>query len=719
MVCAAEPCLPQGTIIMQKFGVAIVLAASVVLSPSASGAEKADLTVVPAEFKEKVSRSRDWTQRTNPLFALSADGVDDIHLAYEGDSTPILVLSNKTAEVLSLKGTVRVSGFGGKPFSLEASGDLAPYGCRRLPMGRTLAKGPWLAEAMLETDTAKAVAETRFAVVRRRTVTPPSVPGVFRAGFNYHMAWYTDADNEKCLRALVQAGAKIVRAGILAGFVSVQKQEGVFDWKKPDRYLDLLEWSGLAVNTIVYGTPRWAVDEKHASNYFWASPMKRGLFRNFGEKLAARYGTRISWYEIGNEWDLFPPEKMTTDEAIAMQREAYEGLKAGCPDAKVIPNGWAVVHSDVIPHRTQRNMQERLMTEARAFCDAHTVHQHGSYREYRRRLREFFAWRKARGIDGMPWYSNETAQSVAGPGERRVAECVWQKILFAWAHGSVDYIWYNLRAFGYGPYDGEQGYGVMTGDFYPRASFAAFAGLTSCFEGLSPKECIYDGSSREVYRFAGVRGGKPVQVLVGWDLRAQTNVSIRVRTDAARAFTVDLFDNRRAIPVQDGCVTLTIGQTPAALLLEGVAVAVPDSGDLERGEKPEIQVITLGAQPHCFRLHDYDNVFEMYKADPQYFDRVWGGWNDLTATVRIRRDAENLKIVAEARDEKLAADDRLVVIVDGTETRFPLEKPLKSGGRYVGQIAFPKPGAVLEIRVEDDDGQGKEGWVTTGPFRVQ
>ena len=225
---------------MQKFGVAIVLAASVVLSPSASGAEKADLTVVPAEFKEKVSRSRDWTQRTNPLFALSADGVDDIHLAYEGDSTPILVLSNKTAEVLSLKGTVRVSGFGGKPFSLEASGDLAPYGCRRLPMGRTLAKGPWLAEAMLETDTAKAVAETRFAVVRRRTVTPPSAPGVFRAGFNYHMAWYTDADNEKCLRALVQAGAKIVRAGILAGFVSVQKQEGVFDWKKPDRYLDLL-----------------------------------------------------------------------------------------------------------------------------------------------------------------------------------------------------------------------------------------------------------------------------------------------------------------------------------------------------------------------------------------------------------------------------------------------------------------------------------------------
>ena len=701
---------------------ALTLAACGIFSLAASGAEKKDLTVVPEAFKEKVPRSRNWTQRTNPLFALSAEGVDDIHLAYEGESAPVLVLSNKTDEVLSLRGAVRVSGFGGTSFSLEASGDLAPHGCRRLPIGRTLVKGPWLAEAALETETAKAVAETRFAVVRRRMVTPPAAPGVFRAGFNYHMARYTDTDNEKCLKALVQAGAKIVRASIGAGFISVQPKEGVFNWGKPDRYLELLELHGLAVNTIIYNTPKWAMDDRHRNAEdvpaLWASPARPGIYRSFCEKIAARYGTRIAWYEAGNELDLIRPERLSTDEAIAIQREVYEGVKAGCPAAKVIPNGWAVVHSDVIPHRTQRNMQERLMTEARAFCDAHTVHQHGPYREYRRRLAEFFAWRKARGIDGMHWYSNETAQTVTGAGETRVAECVWQKILFAWAHGSVDYIWYNLRASGFGPFDGEQGYGVMTGDFYPRATFTAFAGLTSCFEGLRPQECVHEGPSREVYRFAGVRGGQPVQVLVGWDLRAQTNVTIRVRTDAARAFAVDLFDNRRALPVQDGCVVLTFGPTPAAVLLEDVTSAIPDPSDLERGEKPGIQLIALGSQPHCFRLHDYDSVFEMYKADPLHFDRIWKGWNDLIATVRIRRDAGSLKIVAETRDEKLAAADRLVIIVDGVETRFPLEKPIESGGRYVGQIDFPKPDAILEIRIEDDDGQGKEGWVTTGPFKV-
>ena len=211
---------------MRTFLSAVTLAACGIFSLAASGAEKKDLTVVPEAFKEKVARSRDWARRTNPLFALSAEGMDDIHLAYEGEAAPVLVLSNKTAEVLSLQGAVHVSGFGGTSFSLNASGDLAPHGCRRLPMGRTLAKGPWLAEAALETDTAKAVAETRFAVVRRRTVTPPAAPGEFRAGFNYHMARYTDADNEKCLKALVQAGAKIVRAGIGAGFGSMKEPTG-------------------------------------------------------------------------------------------------------------------------------------------------------------------------------------------------------------------------------------------------------------------------------------------------------------------------------------------------------------------------------------------------------------------------------------------------------------------------------------------------------------
>ena len=251
---------------MRTFFSAVTLAACGIFSLVAFAAEKEDLTVLPKTFKEKVSRPRNWAQRTNPLFSLAAEGVDDIHLAYVGEATPVLVLSNKTSSALSLRGEIKVETFGGESFVLEASGELGAGACRRFELGRSLKKGPWQAVAMLETETARAIAETRFAVVRRREVTPPSPPGVFRAGFNYHMARYPDDVNEKCLKALTQSGAKIVRAGIDASMVGVEKKEGVFDWSRPDRYLGQLDRFGLAKDIMIYGSPQWARDEKHATN---------------------------------------------------------------------------------------------------------------------------------------------------------------------------------------------------------------------------------------------------------------------------------------------------------------------------------------------------------------------------------------------------------------------------------------------------------------------
>ena len=680
---------------------------------------KRDLTVIPVECKAKSSRPQDWTRRTNPLFSIEADGVDDIHLAYEGEPAPFIVLSNKTSSTLALSGRISVETFAGESFCIDASGSLNASSTRRFGIGRRLRKGPWHVVAALETADSKAVAETRFAVVRRRNVTPPLPPGAFRAGFAYHMARYSDANNEKCLKALIQAGAKIVRGPIGALMNEAEKAEGVYDWSAPDRYLEKLEKAGLALDTNIYWAPYWARDERHGKTPYGKAPMRPGLFREYCKRLSARYGTRIAWYEIGNEWDLSGPERMTTDEAIEMQREGYEGVKAGNPDAKVIPNGWAVVHSDVIPHRTQRNMQERMMTEARSFCDAHTVHQHGSYREYRRRLVEFFAWRKARGIDDLPWYSNETALSVARAGEERVAECVWQKILHAWMHGSVDYIWYNLRAIGPENYGGEQGYGAMTADFYPRMTLSSFAGLTSCFENLRPQRIVHEGPTRDVYLFSGVRSGKNVLVFVGWDLKAKTNVAVRIRTDARRAYAVDLFDNRNELHVADGVVALSIGKTPAAVLLEDVSTAIADAADVCRGEGDEIQDVALGSGGYVFRLQDFDCVFEMYKADPQNFDRVWKGDNDLSATVAINVVGDEFHVDATTRDERPGDGDCLVVIADGVETRFLPAELTKGGARYFGRIPRPGRDAVLEIRIEDDDGRGKEGWVTTGRFRAR
>jgi len=678
--------------------------------------EKRDLTEMPAEFKDKSAKPRDWTKRTNPLFTLDTEGVDEIHLAYQGEATPELVLSNRTDVVLSLRGKIRLSTFRGRGFDLDASGELPAHGIRRIVIGRALEKGSWLAVAELGTDEAKAVAETRFAVVRRREIRPAAANGEFRPGINYHMGRYSDEVNELCLRALVQAGARLVRANVGAAFVEVEGKEGEFDWRKPDRNIEKLERRGLALDTGFYAPPSWALDEKHRDvKARWMAPAKPGKLRTYAEALASRYGTRIAWYEVGNEWDLASPETITTDEAIAMQREAYEGIKAGCPAAQVIPNGWAVAHSDVLPHRTQRNMQERMMTEVKDAYDAHPMHQHGPYREYRRRMTEFFAWRKHRGIDDKPWYANETSQTTMHAGEDVVAECVWQKMIYAWAHGSVDYIWYNLRASGFGPYDGEQGYGLMTGDFYPRMTFAAFAGFTSCFDGFAPAEIVHDGVSRELYRFAADWR----QLLVGWDTKAKERYSVRVKTDAAAAYAVDIFDNRRKLEVRDGMVEMRFFSSPMALLLEGATFATADADDLKRGETADVALVKLGKQGCKFQLNSYDKVFEMYKADPANFDRIWKGGKDLSGHVVVKRDGEMAEVIAWMNDDKVAEGDRMVVIVDGVASGYAVNFSTNVTVNYHAKFPMPKPEAVWEIRIEDDDGLGKEGWMTTDKFKVE
>jgi hypothetical protein len=140
--------------------------------------------------------------------------------------------------------------------------------------------------------------------------------------------------------------------------------------------------------------------------------------------------------------------------------------------------------------------------------------------------------------------------------------------------------------------------------------------------------------------------------------------------------------------------------------------------DVCRDERDEILDIAMDKDGHVFKLQDFDCVFEMYKADPMNFDRVWKGRNDLTASVKIDFDGPDLRIVANVRDEQLADGDCLFVIVDGVGKRFAPDCLIEKGARYVGKIACPKPESVMEIRVEDDDGCGKEGWVTTGQFRV-
>ena len=171
------------------------------------------------------------------------------------------------------------------------------------------------------------------------------------------------------------------------------------------------------------------------------------------------------------------------------------------------------------------------MEKARDYVDVHPVHIHGGFAPYVRLIKDgFFPLRKRAGVEDIPWYSNETAFPSTW-GERSAALTMWKKILWAWANGSVDYIWYNLKGTGWDPKDTEQGYGIITADFHPRDTYVAFAALATTVGGGEFRRTILDDGSKYCYEFA--KGGNIV--LTAWD-QFGAELSLPVATDATRAW---------------------------------------------------------------------------------------------------------------------------------------------------------------------------------------
>ena len=125
----------------------------------------------------------------------------------------------------------------------------------------------------------------------------------------------------------------------------------------------------------------------------------------------------------------------------------------------------------------------------------------------------------------------------------------------------MDYIWYNLRATGWRVTDPEQAYGLITADYYPRATYCAFSALSALLEGFDRDTRLIDEKTRHVFRF---RKGNEI-VVAGWDAGLGGTAAIPFRTDAARVETCDLMGNRAAYALQGGAVTWALGVEPSAI----------------------------------------------------------------------------------------------------------------------------------------------------------
>ena len=505
----------------------------------------------------------------SPLVRLDVETGGVLPLIRDAVATPTLVLTSMDKAPRRWRGELQVRDFFRRGTALPIDVTLPPGGAVRVPLARPTAKGVWKVGGRLTADGVENRVATSFAVLPPRKPTPKKAG--FRMGVNFHSyRGYGEADRKLAEEALVAIGAKLVR-GSVCNFRQVEPKDGVWNWEKSDRIVKELEDLGIGIHSIVYSPPAWAIPEatrkrvkgkRHATD---ACP-RLDAYAEYLRRIAERYGTRLDYYEIGNEWDaLFAEDVMSVDEGVALQRLAAKTIKAACPAACVIHNGWTA--ADFGENNARTAAVDRFMREARGSYDRHAIHIHGSFGDYERQLDEaFFPYRKKTGLDGaVPWYSDETAHSSGVATEACVAQTVWKKILHAQAMGSVDYIWYNLRA--WGPDESERGYGLVDRTFHPRLAYGAFSALEGVIGGCVPEGPPERTASRHVYRLGGVRNGVRRRVVAGWDVEPDAKpLSLSCPTDG-RATLVDLMGNETPLTVRDCKVDWPIGRVPSAVVI--------------------------------------------------------------------------------------------------------------------------------------------------------
>ena len=657
-----------------------------------------------------------------------------LHIVRDGkDEKPVLFFRNPACCDIKFKADAVLTDYFGREVRIPFEGVLRPREEVKVDIPWPLpSRGIWRVRAEISgADGSKTTKEDRFAWIDLHEVTAKTEKPKFRMGIHYHGTRYFPDKIDVTIAALVASGAKFVRCDYDHMWADIERQQGVYSWEKSDFMINKLSAAGLALDIIFACPPSWAYDESSAER---AKRMKAdgyrvkscnylpraGLFQEFCEKYARRYGTKIDYYECGNEWDLTGTGTTDFEDFLRVQKEAYDGLHAGCRDVCVIPNGWttAVSCSNGNLKVWQNGLVEYFAEHPEVF-DAWALHCHGTPESFRVNISErFLPMRESKPLKSRPWLLNETALSCVNGMEDEVASAVWQKIVYGWAMGARDYIWYNLRATGW--FDGgEPGYGLITPDFRPRAGYASFAALTTILQGMDFDSTLYSKGLRHLFQFHGssqaMKGGI---ALIGWDtLRENSLCCVELDTDASRALAVDMMGNSADIDIRSGKVAFKFGFRPKALLLEGATrVNVIDRHDLEREDVVALVIRGKSKRPDVV-MNTASNVKDLYEANPAMTHRLWKGPEDHSARIWFVPDKDGFVLKAIVRDDVHADGDAIELTVanaDGEVSRYELKPQSRQGSSdsYEHHIRTDSKEVGVELVVHDDDGEGEDSYLS-------
>ncbi len=408
-----------------------------------------------------------------------------------------------------------------------------------------------------------------FAYLKPAGPTPERTPG-FLFGICTHSGRWGVYEQMLEAQAAALCGAKVIRDSI--EWSNLQPARGVWNFEAMDFLVKLYQSYGIEHQALFAFTPRWAAPPEAQASKDWTdwnrSAPEMSAWREYVRTMMTRYRGVIRYWEVWNEPDLKGFNRMSLEEYVALQKAAFEEAVEAAPEAIVMTGGFATMSPH--PGKKSPTFHRDYLKQAAGYFKIHAYHEHSSFQRYANSVDNLFLPMRAETGTSVPWYANETAVTSMNGSEKNQAIELFKKLLFAWARGAIGYNWYDLRNDGSDPAESEHNFGMITNDFYPKPVYVVYNTLAANFLKAGFVRQLEAPPGCWLFQFADAG-----DILIpAWnESQFGSSIVLAVRTDAQKAFIIDLMGNATEQPIIDGMTLVEAKPIPRILKLTGAARA--------------------------------------------------------------------------------------------------------------------------------------------------
>jgi hypothetical protein len=446
--------------------------------------------------------------------------------------------------------------------------------------------------------------------------SPRSTARHFRYGICSHLIRHTGTNLfDLELELARRLGIDALRIE-LAGWESTEPVEGRFDFNKPDTLLAALAPHGIAVQSILAYSTRWAsTGDPYAKDWNeWNKTAPRlAPWLNYVGEVVDRYGDRVRHWEIWNEPDI-SFWRASTASYVELFDATSALIKEKSPHAQVLNGGLAMVSREPNPDFVSRFLTDASPTH----WDIFAYHDYHSFAQFLARRAEVEAQLPALRKKLPLWINEGGSHTLLAGGERAQALTLVKKIATAPAFGVEAYFWYNLRDDGEDPADPEHHFGLARHDGQPKPAWSAYQalirelGAARYLRSMPAQETppgvwahLYQRSADDATSAAAVPQSSHVLVL--WQEGSARRIPhwLDVGRDARVVGVRDLMGNPAPASLSAQGAMLTLTEEPVYVQIESARTPSPALSLRPLIELPSLATLVPGqSSAIALRLHN-------------------------------------------------------------------------------------------------------------------